>query len=171
MLRDKLVNQRSSPKVSRATLKRCLIIGAFVFGGLIISACQSNAPSTNQTPVTAPTSIPFQVTSIDLSVHPASIAGMKCGTKLTVTYTATFHVPANTTGGTVQFAFTVNGGKTYEDGFLEFHPRGETSKQYEFSSSGALDPNGAFPGSGQVTVFSPVHLSSQKVLPKGPCTP
>ena len=158
-----------SRKVNRA--RRCLMIAVvFVFASLIISACQSSPPSKTQTPATAATAIPFQVTSIDLTVQPPSIEGMKCGTKLVLTYTATFHIPANTVGGTVQFAYTVDGGKTHQDGLVEFHARGETSRQYQFTSSGALEPHGTFPGGAQVTTLSPVHLTSQLLYPEGSCT-
>ena len=44
----------------------------------------------------------FAVQSVDLTVTPNSIAGKACGSPATFTYTATFHVPAGTTGGTIQ---------------------------------------------------------------------
>ena len=43
-----------------------------------------------------------------MAVNPTSIAGMSCGAKLTVVYTATFHAVAGSNGGTVQFGYTVN---------------------------------------------------------------
>src|SRR5437763_3234989 len=55
--------------------------------------------------------VPLKVTSVNMSVTPGSIAGLSCGTNLTVTYTATFHVRPNSLGGTVQFEYTVNNGR------------------------------------------------------------
>ncbi len=89
---------------------------------------------------------------------------------LTVTYTATLHVLPNGPGGTVQFMYTVDGGRTTKPGFVQFSP-GATTMKYPFTSSGVLAQNGAFPGSGQVTTTSPNVISSQTVVPGGSCTP
>lgn len=53
----------------------------------------------------------FRVTSVSLSVSPASISGRSCGTYLTVTYTATFHLAPNGPGGTIRFLYSVNNGR------------------------------------------------------------
>jgi zinc ribbon protein len=127
-------------------------------------------PGTTPTPTPTPTSVPFRVTVIDMSVNPLSIAGMTCGTQLTVTYTATFHVLANGPGGTIQFMYTTDGGRTTKSGLIQFSP-GETTKQFPFTSTGMLAENGAFPGAGQVTTTSPNVISSQTLTPTGSCTP
>src|SRR5260370_203584 len=69
------------------------------------------AASSNSTPVISTARVPLKVTSVTMSVTPGSIAGVSCGTNLTVTYTALFHVRPNSVGGTVQFAYTVNNGR------------------------------------------------------------
>jgi zinc-ribbon domain len=127
-------------------------------------------PTPGTTPTPTPTSVPFQVTTIDMSVNPLTIAGMSCGTQLTVTYTATFNVLPKGPGGAVQFTYTTDGGRTTKTGLVQFNP-GQTSKQFQFTSSGTLALNGAFPGSGQVTMTSPNVVSSQTAIPSGSCTP
>ena len=122
-----------------------------------------------KTPTPTPTSVPFQVTTIDMAVSPLTIAGMSCGTQLTITYTATFNVLAKGPGGAVQFTYTTDGGKTHMTGVVQFGP-GQTSKQFPFTSSGTLAQNGAFPGAGQVTTTSPNTLSSQAITPMGMCS-
>ncbi len=122
------------------------------------------------TPTPTPTSVPFQVTTINLSVDPLSIAGKPCGSTETFTYTTTFNVLPKGPGGAVQFTYTTDGGRTHNTGVVQFSP-GQTSVQFKFPSSGTLELNGAFPGSGQVTTTSPNTISSQAVTPSGTCTP
>jgi hypothetical protein len=122
------------------------------------------------TPTPTPTTVPFQVTTINLTVDPLSIAGKSCGTQLTITYTATFNVLAKGPGGAIQFTYTTDGGRTTKTGVVTLGP-GETSIQKQFTSSGTLELNGAFPGAGQVTTTSPNSVASQAVTPSGLCTP
>jgi rRNA maturation protein Nop10 len=135
-----------------------------------VTPTSTPTPTPGTTPTPTPTSVPFQVTTIDLAVSPLSIAGMSCGTQLTVKYTATFHVLAKGPGGAVQFTYTSDGGKTHMTAVVQFSP-GQTSNQYQITSSGTLSPNGAFPGAGQITTTSPNSISSQAVTPSGTCTP
>ncbi len=122
------------------------------------------------TPTPSPTAVPFQVTTINLTVDPLSIAGKSCGTQVTVTYTATFNVLAKGPGGAIQFTYTTDGGRTTKTGVVQLSP-GETSMKFQFPASGTLELNGAFPGAGQVTTTSPNTVSSQAVTPSGTCTP
>ena len=135
-----------------------------------VTPTSTPTPTPGTTPTPTPTSVPFQVTTIDMAVSPLTIAGMSCGTQLTVTYTATFNVHPKGPGGAVQFTYTSDGGRTTKTGLVQFNP-GQTSKQFQFTSSGTLEPNGAFPGSGQVTTTSPNVVSSQTAIPTGTCTP
>lgn len=135
-----------------------------------VTPTSTPTPTPGTTPTSTPTSVPFQVTTIDLAVSPLSIAGMSCGTQLNVKYTATFHVLSKGPGGAVQFTYTTDGGKTHMTGVVQFSP-GQTSNQSQFTSSGTLLPNGAFPGAGQITTTSPNSISSQAVTPSGTCTP
>ncbi len=135
-----------------------------------VTPTSTPTPTPGTTPTSTPTSVPFQLTTIDLAVSPLSIAGMSCGTQLNVKYTATFHVLAKGPGGAVQFTYTTDGGKTHMTAVVQFSP-GQTSNQSQFTSSGTLSPNGAFPGAGQITTTSPNSISSQAVTPSGTCTP
>jgi hypothetical protein len=104
-----------------------------------------------------------------MSVKPASIAGMACGTTVTVTYTAVFHVPSDTQGGVVQFNYTTNNGRGQNPASVTFAP-GQTTKSYSFTWSGALPTDHTYPGPGGVQVTSPNQLTSQLVMPTGQCT-
>lgn len=131
-------------------------------------------PTPTATPGTTPTptatSVPFQITTVTLAVDPLSFDGQPCGKQITFTYTATFNVLPKGPGGSVQFTYTTDGGRTSKTGVVQFGP-GQTSMQFKFPSSGTLELNGAFPGAGQVTTTSPNTISSQAVTPSGACTP
>ncbi len=130
----------------------------------------SPGPSHSQPPTTiSPTAVPLNVTSVDMSVTPASIAGDACGTNVTVTYTALFHVASNSAGGTVQFSYTVNNGRGQTPANVTFNP-GQTTQAYTFTWSGALPADHTYPGSGGVQVTSPNQLTSILVAPTGQCT-
>lgn len=118
-------------------------------------------------PTERPTT-PFSVASIDLSVSPNSIAGASCGAQKTFTYTATFHVPANTKGGTIAFSYTLNNGRSQTPASVAVAP-GATSAQYAFTSSGALPADHTYPGSALVMVSSPNALTSAAAAPSGSC--
>ncbi len=162
-----------------------VVILLLVIGGFVIFSNQKNNPSaTTPTPVVTPTHTPtpgttptptptavsFKVTTIDMTVNPVTVSGINCGAQLTVVYTATIHVLPNGPGGAVQYMYTTDGGRTSKTGLVQFSP-GQTSNQFQFSSSGILALNGAFPGSGQVTTTSPNSVSSQTIIPSGSCTP
>jgi len=125
-------------------------------------------PTLTSTPKTAPA--PLKVTSVGMSVTPRSIAGITCGTNLTVTYMALFHVTPKSAGGTVQFSYTVNNGRGQSIDRLNFSP-GETTKTYAFTWSGALPADHTYPGPGGIEVTSPNQLISPLVGPTGQCTP
>ena len=149
----------------RATLFSCLLL-------LAMAACGGgNSNSPTPTPgVTATTpAAQFKVTSIDMAVNPTSIAGKACGTPMAVTYTATFHVPANSPGGTVQFSYTVNNGRGETAASITFAP-GETTKTYTFTWQGSLPADHTYPEPGGVMVTSPNQLISPLVGPTGKCS-
>jgi hypothetical protein len=127
-------------------------------------------PASQPTSTSTAASAVFQVTSVDMSVKPASITGMACGTTVTVTYTAVFHVPPHTQGGIVQFTYTVNNGRGQNPASLTFSP-GQTTQSYSFTWSGGLPTDHTYPGLGGVQVTSPNQYTSQLVMPTGQCTP
>jgi hypothetical protein len=111
----------------------------------------------------------FKVTGVTMSVTPASIAGTTCGSNMTVTYQALFHVTSKSNGGTVQFDYTVNNGRGETPASLTF-ASGETSKVYTFTWSGALPADHTYPAPGGVQVNSPNQLTSALMGPTGQCT-
>ena len=128
----------------------------------------SPTPSPTATPTPLPTS--FVVTSVDLVVAPASIAGLACGRSLTFTYTATFHIPAGTRGGVIQFIYTWNDGHASPSGRVTVSP-GQTHATFTFTSPGTLSLDHNFPGIAQVLVSSPNIVDSPEVKVTGACTP
>lgn len=118
---------------------------------------------------TAGASSPFTVQSVTMSVNPTSIAGVACGTYVTVTYTATFVVASNSPGGTVQFSYTVNNGRGSTNASLTFSA-GETTKTYSFTWSGNLPADHTYPGIGEVMTNSPNQVTSQGIQPSGQCS-
>lgn len=111
----------------------------------------------------------FAVTSIDMAVQPTSIAGKACGTAVTVTYTATFHIAANSPGGTIQFLYTWNNGRASPSASVQVAP-GQTTATYSFTWSGTLSPDHVLPSYGGVIVTSPNAISSPMVKPDGACS-
>ena len=145
-----------------------------------LAACGSNpgngsgsTPTATATstpaPTPSPTSVPFKVTGVDLVVSPDSIAGKTCGSSASFTYTATFHIPANTAGGTIQFQYTLNNGRSLTNASVIVTP-GDTTKTYTFSNSGTLYLDHTYPGIAEVLVNSPNSISSPQVKPAGTCT-
>lgn len=146
-------------------------------GGSNPGTASANGNNTTPSPTsTATTSTPgqpaqsvFSVTSVDMSVNPASLASYTCGTQLTVTYTATFHFPANNPGGQVQFQWTDTNGRGSTPASLTV-PSGTTSMPYQFTWSGQLPPDHTQPGNGGVIVTSPNAYTSSLVGPTGSCS-
>ncbi|MDQ2903126.1 MAG: hypothetical protein M3Y81_06175 [Chloroflexota bacterium] len=165
---------RRSPLFQRlGTLAAAIVLVALV-GSMAIAfyAARHNNGGTgspNPPSVTSTAHAPLKVTSVTMSVTPGSIAGISCGTNVTVTYTALFHVTPHSVGGTVQFNYTVNNGRGQTPASITFNP-GETTKAYTFTWSGALPADHTYPGLGGVQVTSPNQLTSPLVAPTGQCT-
>jgi hypothetical protein len=138
----------------------CLVLG------LGLAACGNGGGTAGNSPT--PTAVPLKVTSVDITVGP-SLNGHTCGSQFTETYTATFHFPANNTGGQVQFQYTTNNGRSSTPASLTI-PAGQTSATYNFTWSGQLPADHTAPGNGGVMVTSPNSFTSQLVAPSGSCT-
>lgn len=139
------------------------------------STTATQASPTTQ-PTTKPTTqppvqpVPFKITGVTMAVSPTSIAGMSCGTNVTVTYTATFHAVPGSNGGTVQFQYTVNNGRGDTPASINF-AAGQTTKTYAFTWSGALPIDHTYPEPGAVIVTSPNQVISPLLGPTGTCSP
>lgn len=114
---------------------------------------------------------PFAVSSVDLTVTPSSIADVACGSTVTFTYTATFHVRAGPAGGTVRFLYTWNNGRASPAGTVVVPPNGPSTVTFTYTAKGQVGPAYAFPGIAQVDVTSPNEVKSPQVLVTGSCVP
>ena len=126
---------------------------------------QATAIPTN-IPAVTPTATPFTVSSVDLTVTPASIDGMTCGSPVTFTYTATFHIPAGAARGTIQFDYTLNNGRSSTSASVNVSP-GQTTQTYTFTSSGTLPADHTYPGIAEIQVTRPNAVQSAQVQPSG----
>jgi hypothetical protein len=165
----------SSPIRQRLGVLAAVIVALVLVSSLAlvfyaVRHTNGGTPATHPNSPPGSVSVPLKVTSVDMSVTPHSIAGLLCGTNLTVTYTAVFHVTPKSAGGTVQFNYTINNGRGQTMASIKFSP-GQTSKAYSFTWSGALPIDHTYPGEGGVEVTSPNQLLSALVEPTGTCTP
>ncbi len=171
---SRFLSCRTHWRAWRTGVPRSLALLSVCVLAVMASACGTSGPSTpGATPPTAsptPTSatVPFHVTSVDLAVSPASNAGTVCGSPATFTYTATFHIPSNTPGGVIQFAYTLNNGRSQTPASVSVGA-GQTSESFTFVSSGTLLADHTYPGSAIVMVTSPNAVISPAVLPSSSC--
>ena len=133
------------------------------------NSVQSPAALPSGACVTQSASGPFQVASVSMTVSPTSVAGLHCGTPITVTYTALFHLAPNGRGGTIQFDYTVNNGRGSTPASVTAAP-GQTTVSYSFTWSGALPADHTYPEPGGVSVRSPNAITSSLVGPSGMCS-
>jgi hypothetical protein len=161
---------RKRPGIAAVSTVILLVAALVVFAGCGIQSTGQGQAQTQSTPQATNVPAAFQVTSVTMSVTPASIAAMVCGSNVTVTYTATLHVAPGSSGGTVQFSYTVNNGRGQTPANITFNPA-ETTKAYTFTWSGALPVDHTAPGLGGIQVTSPNQLMSQLIGPTGQCTP
>ncbi len=175
-----MLNSSRSSRPQRSLRQRLGILVAAVLlivlvGGITIVSyalrqANSGPTSPHPTGVISPEHGKLVVTAVDMSVTPGQIGNLACGTNVTVTYTALFHVKEDSAGGTVKFSYTVNNGRGDMPASITFKP-GETSKAYTFTWSGALPADHTYPGRGGVQVTSPNQLTSALIAPTGQCTP
>ncbi|HEX7734398.1 MAG TPA: hypothetical protein VF458_06040 [Ktedonobacteraceae bacterium] len=128
----------------------------------------STPTSTGASPTASAAAGAWTVLSVDMAVSPHSLSSYTCGTNLTVTYTATFHLPANNPGGQIQFEYTTDNGRGSTQAGLTVQP-GQTTVPYHFTWSGALPSDHTMPEPGGVIVSTPNALNSQLVGPSGSC--
>jgi hypothetical protein len=112
---------------------------------------------------------PFKVTSVNMAVNPSSLSGYACGTTLTVTYTATFHLLANGPGGTIAFNYTTNNGRGEGSASIHVAP-GQTTATYTFTWHNALPADHTEPEGGGVVVSTPNAVTSPLLGPSGACS-
>jgi len=108
----------------------------------------------------------FKVQRIIISVRPASIAGMTCGTPVKVTYTATITIAPGSPGGTLKLTWNI--GSTSTPASATFAP-GETVKTVSITDMGTLARNNSYPRNGSITSTSPNVVNSTTIRPIGTC--
>lgn len=157
----------------------CLIALSLVACGGSSGSGSPTTPTISVTPSPTSTALPaltaqstptaFNVTSIDMTVSPNNIAGLRCGSSITVTYTATFHVAPNSPGGRIEFLYSWNGGHASPSASVTVD-QGQTTATYAFPWSGQLSADHLLPGYGSVMTTSPNVVSSPQVRPEGLCS-
>jgi hypothetical protein len=110
----------------------------------------------------------FQVASITMTARPATISNLHCAIPVTIFYSATFNVPANGPGGTIQFAYGVNDGKNVATtpASITLAP-GQTSATYRFQWNGAFVAGQQYSAGVATTSPNVVNVSLQQ--PTGTC--
>ena len=131
-------------------------------GATATAVAQANAKAT----ATARVLASFLVQSVTISVSPASIAGMTCGTPVNVTYTATITIAAGGPGGTVALTWSI--GSTSTPANVAFAP-GETVKTVSITDMGTLARDNSYPRNGSIASTSPNVVNSTTVRPAGTC--
>lgn len=111
---------------------------------------------------------PFTVTRVDLAASPTSVAGTTCGSSTSFTYTAVFHLPAHSAGGTIRFAYTVNNGRSQTNAMVTAGA-GETRATFTFAGAGTVSTSHTYPGTAIVMVTNPNTVTSPAVKPSGTC--
>jgi predicted anti-sigma-YlaC factor YlaD len=161
-------SERRIPMKSRSILSGIgAVAAALLLIGLFVVVLQNRATGAGTT--SPPASSAFKVTSVDLAVQPTTLNGVACGTTLTVTYTATFHIAAGSPGGTIQFMYTANNGRSSANASVVVGA-GKTTATYAYATSGTLSEDHTFPGIGEVITTSPNSVTSPQAYPKGACS-
>lgn len=134
----------------------------------ITTAVATTMPGDALTATHQASQVALSVVGVEIAVTPASLSSYACGTNLKVTYTATFHFPANNAGGQVLFAYTTTNGRGSTPAHLTVAP-GQVHATYAFAWSGLLPADHTAPGPGGVLVTSPNSYTSPLVAPAGAC--
>ncbi|HCI81126.1 MAG TPA: hypothetical protein DHW02_15720 [Ktedonobacter sp.] len=152
-----------------------LIVGIAICGSVLrsqsvdaatASSSHTNVASSNS--VAATNAATFQVTSIDMTVTPATTSTWTCGSYIQVVYNAVFHVVSGPHGGTIVFSYTVNNGRSQTMEKLTILP-GQYQSNFTFTWQGSLPSDHTYPEPGGVLVTSPNSIVSSLVAPAGKC--
>jgi hypothetical protein len=107
---------------------------------------------------------PFVVTGVSASVSPGSLTGIPCNTTITMVYTVTVIIAANSNGGTVTVNMVI--GQYHRTGSVVFAP-GTTVQHLTFTTTPTLTHTTPPPMT--FTSTSPNSVSSSLVKPVGQC--
>jgi hypothetical protein len=136
-------------------------------GGTEPASSQGGSASTAQSRTISATA-PFRVTSIDMSVTPATLNTWVCGSSIQAVYTAVFHLTSGPNGGLMKFSYSTNGGRATTPAQLTILP-GQVKTDFVFTWQGPLPADHTAPGLGGVSVTYPNAITSKLVKPAGAC--
>ena len=108
------------------------------------TAAHSPAPTGTPTPAPSPTTQPvaFSVTGVSASASPSNYHGV-CNSTMTFTFSATFSVPARTSGGTVTYHWFRSDGATGTTQTVGFSPGATTRTVTTTWDLGSVRGNGS----------------------------
>ena len=110
---------------------------------------------------------PFKVVGLSISTNPASIAGITCGTTITVTYIATITIAPDSNAGAVQLVWNV--GNSHPSTSVTF-AAAQTVQTTSTAQTGKLGRFIKFPHPATIASTSPNALISASVQPIGVCS-
>ncbi len=110
---------------------------------------------------------PFQVVGLSISTNPASIAGIACGTTITVTYIATITIAPNSNAGTVQLVWNIE--NSHPSASVTFAPA-QTVQKITLTQTGKIGRFIKFPHPASIASTSPNAVSSAPAQPIGICS-
>ncbi len=109
---------------------------------------------------------PFMVTGVSASVSPASLTGIPCGA-ITLVYTVTVTIAANSNGGTV-VVYMTDSNNNHRSGSVSFSP-GTTVQNLTFSRTFSNLTAHVAPSAVTFTSATPNAVTSAVVQPAGRC--
>ena len=110
---------------------------------------------------------PFQVVSIAISVSPATVTGITCGSTINVVYTATITIAPDSNAGTVQLIWNL--AHIHVLASASFAPT-QTVRTITYTDTGKIGKANGFPRPGSITSTSPNTVSSATVQSAGICS-
>jgi 1-aminocyclopropane-1-carboxylate deaminase/D-cysteine desulfhydrase-like pyridoxal-dependent ACC family enzyme len=112
----------------------------------------------------------IKLTSLTLTVSPASVTGITCGSIVSFVYTAAVTIAPNSNGGNVSLNWSFSN-SSFTLTFATYQPGAPLTQTITYLLSGRLEHNNIFPPSGSISSTSPNALTSVPVKPYGPCIP
>ena len=167
-------------------MRKCLCV-SIIMGLLllVLSACGDASTSTSTTsqagassaggsstssPTAASTTtgaVPLQITNVSVSINPATLVRVVCGSTANITFTATLYANIGSSGGQVAYTWTINGTNT--TGTITFGAS-DTSKTIAYTLSGVSIQYNAVNIPVTFTVNSPNQITSSPAKVAGNCT-
>jgi hypothetical protein len=110
----------------------------------------------------------FQVVSA-VVVAKNPLIGQTCGSPFTENYTVTFTIAPNSPGGTINFTYSTDNGRSNAGSGSVNVGAEQTTAKFSFKWSGPLPADHTAPGVGVVMVTAPNAVTSTGGTPQGQC--